>query len=320
MSEPNRGGDATFDQIAEAGASAEQIARATEKALALPLWKGSIAPKNLSGGLSTVNLVVEDETGKYVVRVGSDVPTFGVVHANELIAMRAMHAAGVAPEVVFAEGDVTVMRFIEGKALKPDDVRQPETLERLGRTIRRYHDEAYKHLTGPGFMFWPFHHNRWLMDQTEAHKAQLDPRWAAEIPAMRALMAEAEAVISAVNLVFAHNDMLPQNIIDDGEKLWIVDWEYAGYDSHLFDLAGIAMNAEMNRDEASIMSTAYDGAPLDDPGYKRLMAMVMAASVRETVWSYLAEVTPRPIAFDYSIYSVMNTERHHRLLATYQES
>jgi thiamine kinase-like enzyme len=169
-------------------------------------------------------------------------------------------------------------------------------------------------------MFWPFHHNRWLMDQTEAHKAQLDPRWAAEIPAMRALMAEAEAVISAVNLVFAHNDMLPQNIIDDGEKLWIVDWEYAGYDSHLFDLAGIAMNAEMNRDEASIMSTAYDGAPLDDPGYKRLMAMVMAASVRETVWSYLAEVTPRPIAFDYSIYSVMNTERHHRLLATYQES
>ena len=75
MSEPSRGSDATFDQIAEAGASAEQIAQATAKTLALSIWKGAIKPKNLSGGLSTVNLVVEDETGKYVVRVGDDVPT-----------------------------------------------------------------------------------------------------------------------------------------------------------------------------------------------------------------------------------------------------
>jgi thiamine kinase-like enzyme len=319
VSEPSRGSDATFDQIAEVGASAEQIAQATKKALALPIWKGAIDPENLSGGLSTVNLVVEDDTGKYVVRVGGDVPLYGVVHANELISMRAMYAAGVAPEVVYAEGDVIVMRFIEGKAWKPDDARRPENLERLGKTIRRYHDEAYKHVTGPGFMFWPFHHNRWLMDQVETHKDQLDPRWAGEIPAMRALMIEAEVEIGAVNLVFAHNDLLPQNILDDGEKLWVVDWEYAGFDSHLFDLAGIAMNAEMNREEVSIMTAAYDGAPLDDAGYKRLMAMVLAASVRETVWSYLAEVTPRPIAFDYSIYSVMNTERHHRLLATYRE-
>ncbi len=319
MSKAGRGSDATFDQIAQIGASEEENTRAVAKARAVPIWTGEIEPENLSGGLSTVNLVVEDGGEKFVVRVGGDVPTYGVVRANELIAMKAMHAAGVAPEVVYDEPGLIVMRFIEGKTWKPEDVRKPENLKRLGATVWRYHDEAYKHVEGPGFMFWPHHHNRWLMDQTEARKDRLDPRWAAEIPAMRALMDETEQVVGDVHIVFGHNDMLPQNILDDGERLWIVDWEYAGFDSHLFDLAGIAMNAEMNREEAGILMAAYDGSPLGDTAYKRLMAMVLAASVRETVWSYLAEVTPRPIAFDYSIYSVMNTERHHRLLETYRQ-
>ena len=43
-----------------------------------------------------------------------------------------------------------------------------------------------------------------------------------------------------------HNDLLNANFLEDGERLWIVDWEYAGMGDRFFDLANFAINHELD--------------------------------------------------------------------------
>lgn len=319
MSEEGRLSDAVYRQMSQAGAHKEASAELIARVKGLPLWSGPVEPEILSGGLSNVNLHVEDGGRRYVVKVGNDLPQYGVVRDNEHRAMRAAHAAGAAPEVVHSEPGITVLRFIEGMTLTPEDVRKPRNLERIGRLIRRFHREAHRHLDGPGFIFWPFHHVRWYIAQLDERSDRLKPRWLKELPGMLALADELEEVVGPVRIVFSHNDILAPNLIDDGERLWLVDWEYSGYNADLFDLAGIASNTEMNREEGARLLEAYYERPADEELRRRFEAMIVVSCLRETSWSFLAEVVPLPVAFDYNVYSRANFERLGRMHAAYRE-
>ena len=87
-------------------------------------------------------------------------------------------------------------------------------------------------------------------------------------PAAAARLAEAEALEAAVgpvDIVFGHNDLLPANILDDGHRLWLVDWDYAGFNSPLFDLGGLASNAQMPQARRrSACSELYFDRPVTD--------------------------------------------------------
>ena len=65
-----------------------------------------------------------------------------------------------------------------------------------------------------------------------------------------ALAEELEQAQVALPIVFGHNDLLPANFLDDGNRLWLIDFEYAGFSTAMFDLAGAASNAGMSADEA----------------------------------------------------------------------
>ncbi len=79
------------------------------------------------------------------------------------------------------------------------------------------------HVSGPGFIFWPFHVIRDYARQLAAS------RHAAALPGYLALAAELEAAQMPLPIVFGHHDLLPANILDDGARLWLIDFEYAGF-------------------------------------------------------------------------------------------
>ena len=61
--------------------------------------------------------------------------------------------------------------------------------------------------------------------------------------------------------MFGHNDLLAANLIDDGERLWLVDWEYGGFNSPLFDLGGLASNNELPPELEEWLLEPYFDAP-----------------------------------------------------------
>lgn len=275
-----------------------------ERVRKLGIWFGSVDPEPLLGGITNKNFLVRDRGHRYVVRTGGDILVHGIVRASELAATRAAHAAGIGPAVVHAEPGVMVISFIEGRTFTPDDVRNPANLPRLVDLIRRCHREIVLHLRGPAPMFWPFHvvrdYGHTLREGGSRHVGLL--------PDLLARADDLEAAVGAIDVVFGHNDLLAANILDDGEKLWLLDWEYAGFNSPLFDLGGLASNSEMPADLTDALVSSYFGRPVDAALRRQAAAMTAASLLRETLWAMVSEIHSS-VDFDYAAYTAENLSR-----------
>jgi len=279
---------------------------------ALPIWSQRVDPVPLAGGITNQNFTVEDRGRRYVVRVGSDILVHGVVRANELAASRAAHLAGLSPGVVHAEPGILVLDFIEGRTFTPEDVRNPANLERLVDMMRRCHRDIPQHLRGPAAMFWVFH-----VVRDYAHTLhEAGSLHAALLPDLLARAARLEAAVGPIEVVFGHNDLLAANFMDDGHRLWLVDWEYAGFNSPLFDLGGLASNSELSREQAEQALSLYFAKPVDDELRRRASAMTAASLLRETMWSMVSEIHSS-VDFDYAAYTAENLRRFETAYATY---
>ena len=286
---------------------------AAARVAALAIWSGRVDPRPLAGGITNQNFAVEDRGRRYVVRVGNDILVHGVVRANELAASRAAHAAGLSPGVVHAEPGILVLDFIEGRTFTPDDIRNPANLERLVDIVRRCHRDIPQHLRGPAAMFWVFH-----VVRDYAHTLrEADSRHVPLLPDLLARAARLEAAVGPIEVVFGHNDLLAANFIDDGQRLWLVDWEYAGFNSPLFDLGGLASNSEFSPEQTEQALSLYFDKPVDDQLRLRAAAMTAASLLRETMWSMVSEIHST-VDFDYTAYTAENLRRFESAYATFQ--
>ena len=109
-------------------------------------------------------------------------------------------------------------------------------------------------------------------------------------------------------MVFGHNDLLAANFIDDGARLWLVDWDYAGFNSPLFDLANLASNNEYPPEMEDQLLAGYFGLPPDEALRRRYEAMGCASLLRETMWSMISEIHSS-LDFDYQAYTAENLAR-----------
>lgn len=277
---------------------------AQARAANLSCWKGTVEPVPVPGGITNSNFLVEFEGRRFFVRIGNDIPLHGVMRFNEVAASRAAHAAGISPEVLHHEEGAIVLRFIDGRTLEPEDVRDPETLTQIILLIKRCHLEIPKHVRGPVLVFWVF---QVLRDY--AHTIQTaGSRFVPELPGFLEAAQALEAAVGSISLVFGHNDLLASNFIDDGRRLWLVDWDYAGFNSPLFDLGGLASNNELaTRQEEDLLERYFEGEITVDLG-RRYAAMKCASLLRESMWSMVSECHST-LDFDYAAYTDLNLER-----------
>jgi thiamine kinase-like enzyme len=265
----------------------------------LPCWAGPIAIHTLDGGMTNHNYRVRCGEESFVVRLGHDLPEHGVMRFNELAAARAAHAAGISPEVVFSQPGTMVSRFIEGRTLTDQDVRDPRLAARLVDLIHACHHSIPRHLRGPVLMFWVFQVIRNYAGVL--HDAVHNPL-AHRMAALASTAAQLESAIGPVQLVFGHNDLLAANFIDDGKRLWLLDWDYAGFNSPLFDLANLSSNNSYSVAQDHALLERYFRKTPDAQLLRAFMAMKCASLMREVLWGAVSQITST-IAFDYVHYT-----------------
>ncbi len=283
-----------------------------DRVRALPLWKGPITLVPLKGGLSNESWLVTDAAGRHVARIGRDYPFHHVFREREIMAARAAHAAGFAPAIHYAEPGVMVSAYLGAKTYGAEDVR--ENIPRIATLMRRFHEEMPKHVSGAGFMFWVFHVIRDYARTLETGNSRLLP----QVPRYLALAGALEAAQKPLPIVFGHNDLLPANFLDDGDKLWLIDFEYAGFNTAMFDLAGTASNAGMSDDQSAELLDVYFGAPPDDAMRRAHLAMQCASLLREAMWSMVSELHLTAPGADYVAYTAENLTRLEAALDAYQ--
>jgi len=279
----------------------------TERAARLACWKGAVAPEPLGGGITNINFTVEDAGERYVVRIGEDIPAHGVYRVNELAAARAAHAAGISPEIVHAEPGALVMRWVDGRTLDPADVRGTARIGRVLDTVRRCHRDIPPHFRGSTPIFWVF---QVVRDYARTLRED-GSRMAGRLDDLLGRAARLESVVGPVEIVFGHNDLLAANFIDDGDRIWLIDWEYAGFNSPLFDLGGLASNNEMDAEQERWLLDRYFGRVPGEDLLASYAAMKCASLLREAMWSMVSELHSE-IEFDYVAYTGENLERFER--------
>jgi len=282
-----------------------------DQILRLPCWSGKIDPAPLPGGITNKNYLVADRGEKFVVRLGQDIPVHSVMRFNELAASRAAFQAGISPEVVYAGPGALVLRYIEGRVLSPALMRDAPLLSQAVDLVKRCHEQVPSHLRGPALMFWVF-------QVVRGYAAELRACASAHAGLLPRLMQSAERLereVGPVSIVFGHNDLLAANFIDDGQRLWLIDWDYAGFNSPLFDLGGLVSNNMLAADQARFVLERYFG--MVDPGLERRFAAMQCASLlRETMWSMVSEIHSK-IDFDYAAYTSDYLRRFERAYAEF---
>lgn len=283
------------------------------RALALPIWSGTPMGVPLGGGITNLNVLVTDATRRAVVRIGDDIPVHQIMRFNELAASRAAHAAGVSPAVVFHAPGALVIDFVEGRTMAAEDLRQPDLLAQALDLVRRTHTEIPRHFRGPALTFWVFQ----VLRDYAATLAEGRSRHLPLIPSLLEEAATLEKAVGRIDLVFGHNDLLPANFLHDGNRMWLIDWDYAGWNSPLFDLGGLAANNGLDAAQEDWLLTTYYGQSPDAALWRSFRAMKAAAALREAMWSMVQEIHS-DLDFDYAAYTADYLATYCAALATFR--
>jgi thiamine kinase-like enzyme len=262
----------------------------------LDFARGPIDVEPVAGGITNRNFVVRSGGGVYVARLCEERPLLGIDRRNEVACQRVAASWGVAPEVVHHEPGLLVSRFVEGRTLEAADVGEPQVLARLAALLQRLHG-SWDAPTGEILDFCAF--------QVVRTYARSAARLGAELPVeMDDLLKDARSLsrrIAPFRTALCHNDLLPANLIDDGRRLWLVDWEYSGVGHPLFDLANLAANAGLGDDQEVALLAAYRGQA--DPRELGELRIFRAVSLlREALWATIQTVAS-DIDFDYRRYA-----------------
>ncbi len=271
---------------------------------ALECWTGPIVVQKLGGGISNDNFLVEYGEKRYVVRVNTDVLEHGVLRINDANCNRAAATAGIAPEVFYATENALVIRFINGKTLTEEDIRDDQTLRNILELIKKTHTEAVRLIRGPVCAFWPFRICRDYAFFLEENNSQ----FGSLLPHLRKQNDRLETYIGSVSLVLGHNDLLAANMIDDGTRLWLIDWEHAGLTSPLFDLANLSTNNGLTATQENWMLEHYFEKPCDEHLAHRFAAMKCASLLREAMWGMVSQINSH-LQFDYAAYAQEHLEQ-----------
>ena len=276
----------------------------------IPSWKtaSSVAVSLLPGGITNFNYRVEVDGEAFVVRIGArNAELLGIDRQREYQCIVAASRTGVAPEVVHVLPDegVLVTRYIAGRSLSSAEMVRPEMMERVVRSIHRYH-------TGPAFagFFSPFRTVEAYLRVARRYGAPLPE----DIDAMFRRTPEIEATLRQGRTIICpcHNDLWEPNLIDDGTLIRIVDWEYAGMGDGYFDLANFAIHYTLSDVQEEALLGTYFGE-VSTVGFARLKLMRIIAELREAMWC-MVEVNVSEIEFDFTGYAMIHFDRYRQAL------
>lgn len=285
-----------------------------ERIRALPCWQGDVAAEPLHGGLSNEIWKVTDARGGHVVRFGRDYPFHHVFRDREAMTARAAARAGFAPAVEYTAPGVMVTEFLGAETW--DGARVAANPQAVAALVSDFHRRMGPEIEGAPYFFWPF---QVVRDYARTLAAGGSPH-AGELPRFLSLAAAAEAVQVPLPVVFGHNDLLPANFLQtpDG-RVWLIDFEYAGFSTAMFDLAGAASNAGMDEAQARALLTAYFGREPDAATSRAFDAMCVAALLREAMWAMVSDLHLSAPGVDYKAYTAENLKRLGVAVARYAD-
>lgn len=270
----------------------------------IPLLSGvPRSVEELPGGLTNRNFKVTTGGGVFVVRVfGGEGSLLFIDRDAEHQATLAAAEAGVgAPVHAYLPGEGLVVGYISGRTFTEADVRDPVNLPRLAEACRRLH-------AGPRFSrdFDMFEVQRRYLGVVRERGFRLPRRYLDFMPLVAQIQKCLEVRRGAT--VPCNNDLLAGNIIDDGRRLWLIDYEYAGNNDPCFELGNLWSESDLPVHRLEELVTAYYGRRLRHK-IARARLLGLMSKYGWTLWASIQDGANQSIDFDFWSWGMEKYER-----------
>ena len=252
---------------------------------AIPEWRGlQVEAEPVRGGLTNRAYCVRVADRPYFVSVpGIRSELLTILREDEIANARAAAETGASPRVFhyFAETGVMVVEFLQGRTLTIDDMHAAGMPERLAAAVRVLHSAR------------PFANDFDLFRLTDLYSGLLAAQHLAPpdgFDGVRRRLGEMETAARLHSLPPrpCSNDLVPENLIDDGQRLWIVDFGYSGNNDPCSELGNACCEADYDAAEAERLCTAYFGAA-EPHLLARMQLYTIMSDVAWSLWSVLQE-------------------------------
>jgi thiamine kinase-like enzyme len=255
----------------------------------------------VSGGITNRNYKLETVKGAFMLRIaGERTELLGIDRANEFSSSTIAHAVGVGTEpILYLESHAAILSRFIPDALTLDPETATARLEKIVPRLRAFHDAPEIPAK-----FSPFETVR----NYHALALEHGVKFPNDLPSILEQMTRIEnALKSHARECACHNDLLPANFLDDGTRIWIIDWEYAGNGNPFFDLGNLAVNLELNDDDCERLLELYFGRT-DSKLEAQLQLMRLASDLREAFWGFL-QAGISTLEMDFIAYGNKHLER-----------
>ena len=244
--------------------AAEQIER-------LPFWPSPPSLRRVAAGRTNENYIASCAGRTFFARVGRDIPEHGILRRQEACAARFAADLAIAPKVYFADDGLMIVEYIAGRPLTPGMAAKPECLVRLATLLRRLHQASPPSGLAPFDPLGVCRRYLNLLDVSvlgDAGRSQI-----------QTLLDQAPPLVSTALI---HADPMPENFIEAGERLWLVDWEYAGLGDPATDLAMVAMNCDLDTSATAALVEAHGLC-----SHHSVLRLRPVVGAREALWCLL---------------------------------
>ena len=264
------------------------------EAVVARLWPGrEIRVSPIAAGLTNQNFRVEVDGAPFFVRLpGQSTDLLAVDRGNELHNTRGAAAAGAGPKVVDHDpaSGALVLEWIEARTMSNEAFTEAGTPARIAAALRQLH-------AGPRFRddFNMFRLSEYYLRICDERSIRIPDGYRVALPKVG--LVEAALAAHPLASVPCHNDLLAENYLDDGTKLWIVDYEYSGNNDPTFELGNTAQELGFDAARQEELCAAYFGEATPALLARMRLQMIMS-DVGWTLWAAI-QAAISSIDFDF---------------------
>jgi thiamine kinase-like enzyme len=257
-------------------------------------WRGrQVVIRRLGGGLTNTNYLVNVDGMPYVLRIpGASTDLLAVDRKNEYYNTKAAAEAGVGPKVIYylPAYDVMALQFIDGETMSNPKLQIPGMPTRIAQSLKLLH-------TGPRFLtdFDMFRLTEFYLAMARKHYIRIPDRYPDRLPIVKRI--EEALTAHPLPTVPCNNDLLAENYIDDGSRLWLIDYEYSGNNDPCFELGNTCQELEYDEPRIVELCTAYFGKPSPARVARMKLHMIMS-DVGWGLWAAIQATVSR-IEYDF---------------------
>jgi thiamine kinase-like enzyme len=258
-------------------------------------WKGKrVLVQPLSGGLTNTNYKIEVDGKPYFVRVpGASTELLAIDRRNEVHNTKAASEAGVAPKVFYhvPEYDAMVLEFLNGKTMSKETLNQPGMPTRMAQAIKRLH-------AGPRFFldFNMFRLTEYYLSLCRDRDIPIPQGYPERMETVRRI--EQAMNVKPLPTVPCNNDLLAENYIDDGNQLWLIDYEYSGNNDPTFELGNTCQEMQFSDAQIAEVCAAYFGEAREDMIARMKLNMIMS----DVGWGLWAAIQAKISTIDFDFW------------------